>query len=115
SAAERQQCAGIAPVTERSGKQGWVQWRFQCPPFLRQTCMEWAAEAIRHAFWARVYYQQQRAAGKAYQAAMRALACTWRRILLRCWQDRTPYDASVSLNALNRRGSSLIHDLAQES
>ena len=115
SAAELQKYAGIAPVTERSGKKAWVHWRLQCPKFLRQTFVEWAAESIRHAFWARVYYQQQRDAGKAHQAAVRALAFKWIRILFRCWQDRTLYDESAYLNALNSRGSSLIHNLAKES
>jgi transposase len=115
SAAELQKYAGIAPVTERSGKKSWVHWRLQCPKFLRQTFVEWAAESIRHSFWARVYYQQQRDKGKAHQAAVRALAFKWIRILFRCWQERTPYDESVYLNALNRRGSSLIHNLAKGS
>jgi hypothetical protein len=75
----------------------------------------WAAESIRHAFWARVSSQQQRDAGKAHQAAVRALAFKWIRILFRCWQERTPYDESVYLTALNRRGSSLNHNLAQEA
>jgi transposase len=60
SGAALQQYAGIAPVTERSGKKSWVHWRLQCPKFLRQTFVEWAAESIQHSFWARVYYQQQR-------------------------------------------------------
>src|SRR4029450_6606331 len=115
TAAAWQKYAGIAPVTERSGKKAWVHWRLQCPKFLRQTFVEWAAESIRHSFWARVYYQQQRDKGKAHQAAVRALACKWIRILSRCWQDRTRYDESVYLNALNNRGSSLIHNLAQGS
>ncbi len=115
AAAELQKYAGIAPVTERSGKKSWVHWRLQCPKFLRQTFVEWAAESIRHSFWARVYYQQQREKGTAHQAAVRALAFKWIRILFRCWQERTPYDESIYLNALNRRGSSLIHNLAQGS
>ena len=115
SAAELQKYAGIAPVTERSGKKSWVHWRLQCPKFLRQTFVEWAAESIRHSFWARVYYQQQRDKGKAHQAAVRALAFKWIRILFRCWQDRTPYDEAAYLNALNSRGSSLIHNLAKGS
>jgi len=115
SAAELQQFAGIAPVTERSGKKSWVHWRLQCPTFLRQTFVEWAAESIRHSFWARVYYQQQREKGKAHQAAVRALAFKWLRILFRCWQDRTPYNESVYLNALNRRGSALLQNLTQAS
>jgi transposase len=115
SAAALPQYAGVAPVTERSGKQSWVHWRFQCPTFLRQTCVAWAAASIRHACWARVSSQQQREKGKAHQAAVRALAFTWIRILYRCWQERTPYDASTSLQALNRRGSSLIQSFAKGS
>jgi transposase len=113
SAEERQKYAGIAPVTERSGKKSWVHWRLQCPTFLRQTCVEWAAESIRHAFWAQVYYQQQRDKGKAHQAAVRALAFKWIRVLYRCWQDRTPYDEATYLQALHRRGSSLMQNLAK--
>jgi hypothetical protein len=77
--------------------------------------VEWAPASIRHAFWAQVYYQQQRAKGKAQQAAVRALAFQWSRILYRCWQERTPYDEATSLQALTRRGSSLIHKLAKAS
>ena len=32
-AEELQKYAGIAPVTERSGKKSWVHWRWQCPRF----------------------------------------------------------------------------------
>lgn len=112
SAEDLQKYAGIAPVTERSGKKSWVHWRLQCPTFLRQTFVEWAAESTRHSFWAQVYYQQQRDKGKAHQAAVRALAFKWIRILFRCWQDRTPYDESVYLQALKRRSAPLLHNLA---
>ena len=112
SAEELQKYAGIAPVTERSGKKSWVHWRLQCPTFLRPTFVEWAAESTRHAFWAQVYYQQQRDKGKAHQAAVRALAFKWIRILYRCWQERTPYNESVYLQALNRRSAPLLHNLA---
>jgi transposase len=115
SAAELQKYAGIAPVTERSGKKSWVHWRLQCPKCVRQTFVEWAAESIRHSFWAGVFYQQQRDKGKAHQAAVRALAFKWIRILYRCWQDRTPYDESVYLQALNNRGASLLQNLVHQS
>jgi transposase len=115
SASDLQQYAGIAPVTERSGNTCWVHWRLQCPKFLRQTFVEWAGESIRHSFWARAYYAQQRAKGKTHQAATRALAFKWIRILYRCWQTHTPYDESTYLNALVRRGSPLIHNLANVS
>jgi hypothetical protein len=115
SAAARHKDAGIAPGTERSGKKAGGHWRLQGPTFLRQTFVEWAAEAIRHAFWAQVDSQQQREKGKTHQAAVRALAFTWIQILFRCWQERTPYDASVSLQALTHRGSSLSPNLAKAS
>src|SRR5262245_41687658 len=115
SATELQQYAGIAPVTERSGRKSWVHWRLQCPQFVRQTFVEWAAESIRHSFWAQVYYQQQRDKGQAHQAAVRALAFKWLRILYRCWQDRTPYDEATYLQALTHRGSSLLQNLAKAS
>jgi transposase len=115
SADELQKYAGIAPVTERSGNKSWVHWRLQCPTFLRQTFVEWAAESIRHSFWARAYYQQQRNKGVSHQAAVRALAFKWIRIVFRCWQHRTPYAESVYLNALERRGSPLMHNLVRAS
>lgn len=118
SAAEIQMYAGIAPVTERSGKQHWVHWRMQCPTFLRQTFVEWAALTIPRSFWANAYYRQQRAKGAAHQAALRALAFKWARILYCCWLTRTPYDESKYLTALKRRGSPLLsppapHESAQ--
>jgi transposase len=115
AAAALQKYAGIAPVTARSGKKAWVHWRLQCPKFLRPSFVEWAAESIRHAFWAQVYYQQQRAKGKTHQAAVRALAFTWSRILSRGWPEHTPYAEATYLQALTRRGSSLLHHLAKEA
>ncbi len=110
-AASLQRYSGIAPVTERSGKKCWVHWRWQCPTLLRQTFVEWAGQTINKSFWAGAYYRQQRAKGNSYQAAVRALAFKWIRILYRCWQTRTPYDESTYLNALRKRGSPLLKTL----
>ncbi|MEE8060110.1 MAG: IS110 family transposase [Pseudomonadales bacterium] len=113
NAADLQKYAGVAPVTERSGNKHWVHWRWQCPTFLRQTFVEWAAQTINKSFWAGAYYRQQRAKGCTYQAAVRALAFKWIRILYRCWQTRTPYDESKYLKALERRGSPLLKQLGE--
>jgi transposase len=112
NAAEMQKYSGVAPVTERSGKKHWVHWRWQCPTFLRQTFVEWAAQTINKSFWAGAYYRQQRAKGCSYQAALRALAFKWIRILYRCWETRTPYNEAVYLRALERRGSTLLKQFA---
>ena len=112
NAAQLQTYSGIAPVTERSGNKHWVHWRWQCPTFLRQTFVEWAAQTINKSFWAGLYYRQQRDQGSNHQAAVRALAFKWIRILYRCWQTRTPYDEAVYLKALKRRGSPLLKQAA---
>jgi len=112
-AAELQKYAGIAPVTERSGNKTWVHWRWQCPTFLRQTFIEWAGQTVNKSFWAGAYYRQQMAKGSSHQAAVRALAFKWVRILYRCWQTRTPYDESKYLEALRRRGSPLLKQLGE--
>lgn len=100
-----------APVTERSGKKSWVHWRWQCPTFLRQTFVEWAGQTINKSFWAGAYYRQQRDKGSSYQAAVRALAFKWIRILYQCWITRTPYNESTYLNALRKRGSPLLKSI----
>lgn len=107
SAAEIQKLSGIAPVTERSGKQCWVHWRLACPKFVRQTFHEFAGSSIQWCNWAKGYYQDLRDRGKEHHAALRALAYKWIRVLFACWKNRTPYDNDVFLNALARRGSPL--------
>jgi len=109
---ELQKYSGIAPVTERSGQKSWVHWRYRAPTFLRQTFVEWAGETIPRSFWAKAFYEQQRAKGLSHQAALRALAFKWIRILFRCWQDRTPYDEATYLLALQRSGSPLLKNLS---
>ena len=108
SAGDVQKLSGIAPVTERSGQKHWVHWRLQCPTFMRQTFVEWAAQTINKSYWASIYYRQQRDKGATYQAAVRSLAFKWIRILYRCWQTGVAYDESRYLKALERRGSPLV-------
>jgi len=92
SAQQAQQLFGIAPVTEQSGKQRWVHWRWACPKFLRQTFHEFAGVSIQFCDWARAFYDKQRSKGKGHHAAVRSLAFKWIRILFACWRNRTPYN-----------------------
>jgi transposase len=114
SAASLQMYAGIAPVTERSGNKHWVHWRWSCPTFLRQTFVEWAGETIPRSFWARAFYDSHKAKGSSHNAAIRALAFKWIRILYRCWLTRTPYDESRYLTALQKRGAPLLKFAASQ-
>ena len=43
---------------------------------------------------------------------VRALAYKWIRIVFRCWKTNTPYNESVYLKALKRRGSPLMNQVA---
>ena len=103
NAVEIQQYTGIAPVTEASGPQHWVHWRWSCPKFLRQTFHEWAGQSILHCDWAEAYNRAQRDdKNKSHHAAVRSLAYKWMRIAFRCWQDRVQYDDSQYEAALDR-------------
>lgn len=108
NAAALQKYAGIAPVTERSGNKSWVHWRYSCPTFLRQTFIEWVGQTISRSYWARAFYQSCRARGMSRQAALRALAFKWVRVLYRCWVERTPYDEARYLLALQKRHAPLL-------
>jgi transposase len=103
NAAALQKYAGVAPVTKRSGNKSWVHWRWACPTFLRQTFIEWVGQTVPRSFWAQAFYRSCRARGMKHQAALRALAFKWIRILHRCWIDRNPYDESRYLLALQKR------------
>lgn len=92
--------SGIAPVTERSGKQEWVHWRWGCPTFTRQSFHEFANCSRKFSVWAKAHYELQRERGKKHNAAVRSLAFKWQRIIFRCWKDRKPYDEERYIQAL---------------
>lgn len=108
SADEVARLSGVAPVIERSGQSCWIRWRYFCPKFLRQSFHEYAGESVKHSFWARAYYAEQKSKGKSHQAAVRALAFKWIRIIYRCWQTRTEYDEVTYLENLRKKGSPLL-------
>ena len=51
--------------------------------------------------------------GASHNATIRALAFKWIRVLFRCWVDRTPYNESRYLAALQKRQSPLLKFAAQ--
>jgi len=112
SASELLCFSGIAPVIERSGKSSWTRWRYCCPKFTRQAFVEYAGESIRHSEWAQAFYVSQKAKGKSHQAAVRALAYKWIRIIYRCWQTRTNYDEARYVGCLRKKGSKFVAESA---
>jgi transposase len=102
-----QSYSGIAPVTKASGNSCSQHFRRACPKFLRQTFHEFASHSIAKSKWARAFYDHQRSLGKDHNAAARALAFKWIRILFRCWKDGKPYDEAVYLSSLQKHHSPL--------
>jgi hypothetical protein len=64
---------------------------------------------------ARAYYEQQRSKGKGHQAATRALAFKWIRIIFKCWQTRTAYNEVKYLEGLRKKGSSFTELCGEQS
>jgi hypothetical protein len=114
-AKELQSFSGVAPVTEESGRSRWVHWRIACPKFIRQSLVEYANHSRAKSVWAAAYYRSQRDKQKSHQAALRALAYKWLRILFRCWKNQTIYNEAIYLAALGKRNSPLIKLIAQNA
>jgi transposase len=114
SAAELASLSGIAPVRKASGKSSTIQLRWACPKFLRQSFHEFGAASIRFCPWAQACYEAQRARGKGYHAAVRAVAFKWIRILFACWKQRLPYNPELYLQSLQTRGSAYAKALAEK-
>ena len=114
SALSIQQYSGIAPVTEKSGKnQHWVHRRWARPHFIHQSFFEYASQSVLHCAWAKAFLQEQKAKGKTQPTAVRALAFKWQRIMFVCWRDRVPYAETTHLDSLQHRGSPLASKLNQ--
>ena len=111
AALDLQSLSGIAPVTRSSGKSKTIHKRLACPKFLRQTFHEYAAQSIKKAGWARVYYRAHRDKGVKHHAAVRALAYKWIRIMFKCWQEQEPYNEAKYVASLKRRSSPLVPGL----
>ena len=108
NAQELQNYYGIAPVTEKSGRQLYVRWRWNAPLFARQTLVEWAGLSVQACPWAKAYYLQQKQRQKGHSAILRSLAFKWLRILWRCWMNHTPYDDALYLKQLKHRNAPLL-------
>ena len=112
SAAAIQQYSGIAPVTERSGKnQHWVHRRWGRPHFVHQSFFDTPISPSFTAPGPSSSSKTKSQKAKQHPTAVRALAFKWQRIMFVCWRDRVAYDETTYLNSLKRRGSPLAAKL----
>jgi transposase len=107
--------SGIAPLMKKSGKTCVVCQRWMCPKFLKQTFHEFAKCSIRQSDWAGACYRMLRDGGHKHNAAVRALAFKWIRILFRCWKDRVPYNEALHLQSLRRTNSPVLAFLVEKT
>jgi transposase len=87
--------AGVAPVTQASGKHRAVTFRWACNKRLRRALTTFADNSRHTSAWAAQVYQRARTRGCDHPHATRILARAWLRVLWRCWQDHLPYDPTL--------------------
>ena len=95
--------AGMVPVTEQSGKQQVVSFRFACDKQLRYAVDQLAWLSLQRSEWARAYYDQQRARGHRHRRALRALGAKWLKIIFVMWQRQVAYDEEHHLAMMARQ------------
>lgn len=94
---------GSVPVTQRSGKSTFVQFRFACNKRLRHALDLFAFITLRTSTWASAYYHQQRARGHNHSHALRALGAKWLKIIFVMWSRDVPYSEEYHLATISRQ------------
>jgi transposase len=95
--------SGVVPVTVRSGKTQYIQFRFACNRHLRTVLHLFALCSLTRSEWARAYYDRQRARGHRHHEALRALAAKWLKIIFVLWQRQIPYREEYHLATMARQ------------
>jgi transposase len=111
---EMQLICGIAPIRVQSGQSMCTFMRRQCPKFLRQSFHEFAGSSIQSSLWAKAFYDDQtKTKNSGSNAAKRALAYKWIRVLTACWISDTPYNELKYIAQLQKRNSPLAELIFQ--
>jgi transposase len=106
SAKAVQQLSGIAPTTVKSGQSKRQFFRLSAPKFLHQTFWQFARCSLVSCLWAQtVVTHLMKEKGLSSNAAIRALAFKWIRILWRLWKNRQCYQEDIYLDSLRRKKS----------
>jgi hypothetical protein len=95
--------AGLVPVTQASGKQRGVTFRFACNHRLRYGFTQYAFVSVNFCEWARAYYRQQRQRGHSHSRALRALGAKWAKIFFVMWERQVPYQEDHHLATIARQ------------
>jgi transposase len=85
--------AGVAPITQQSGKRCLVTFRWACNKRLRNAVYYWAQSSLRDP-GCRAYYDRLRRRGHAHARALRSLGDRLLRILIALLNTGSLYDPS---------------------
>ena len=111
---QMQLICGIAPIRVQSGQSMCTFMRQQCPKFLRQSFHEFAGSSVKSSTWAKAFYDNQtKTKNSGSNAAKRALAYKWIRVLTSCWISNTPYNEMKYIAQLQKRKSPLAELISQ--
>jgi len=91
-AGDIQAVSGTAPITIQSGKKKRVRFRRSCKKPFRNTIHTFAFCSTKECAWAREHYDQQIAAGKTHNQAVRSLSNKWMKIIFILWKRGETYD-----------------------
>jgi transposase len=86
--------AGIAPVTQQSGKRWVVRMRFGCNGHLRNALYHWGRIAVQREPRARAHYQTLRRRGQSHGRALRGVVDRLLAMLMAMLRTGTCYDAT---------------------
>lgn len=95
--------AGSVPVTDRSGQQAHVRFRFACNAHLREAIQQFAFQSLTKSEWARAYYDRCRQRGHTHCHALRALGAKWLKIIFVLWSRQVAYDERTHLATMARQ------------
>ena len=113
-AKQMQLICGIAPIRVQSGQSMRTFMRQECPKFLRQSFHEFAGSSVKFSIWAKAFYDDQtKTKNSGSNAAKRALAYKWIRVLTACWISNTPYNEMEYIAQLQKRNSPLAELISQ--
>jgi len=103
-----QRHSGVVPVTGASGKAQMVAFRFACNLHLRRALQQFAFRSLKFSEWSRAYSDRLRARGHRHQAALRALAAKWMKIIFVLWTRQIAYNENYHPAMMTRQHLRLV-------
>jgi len=106
--------AGVAPVTEQSGRKSNTHIRRRCNKHWRNELHLFAFCSTSRCPWAKAFYDLCKARGDGHATALRKLADKWLKIIMRMIQTKKPYDNDQYIQSLRKYNSPAYIKLCEQ-